>query len=325
MKNANFKNAVISGVMAIFLGVLLLGANAVFGATPTLNPPGSGVSPTFTGLTVTGTSNLQNISASGNASIDGSTSSKTITARTGLTVQDGQLYISSSTVTPIVVWVLNTAGNALTVQDSTHADKFTIKINNGMAELYFADNGQIKSKDDNHRILFRRTENKMELREYGDIVFSPGSTAGAETAKVTMKSDGTVNITNNLSVSGASLFGGNSTFGGNVDVLKKMANSQGDLTIDDNANITGHLIVASIGKYTLQPGTAVYPAAGNGGMASTTCSGYGQILSCQAIGGSNLAISHTGITDNNCYVIGRNEGTFAQILQAQAMCFDSAK
>lgn len=53
MKNPYFKNALVSGVIAVFLGVLLLGVNAVFGDAPTYEPPGSGVSPTFTGLTVT--------------------------------------------------------------------------------------------------------------------------------------------------------------------------------------------------------------------------------------------------------------------------------
>ncbi|GFO97059.1 hypothetical protein ig2599ANME_1257 [groundwater metagenome] len=61
-------------------------------------------------------------------------------------------------------------------------------------ELLFKDNGQIRSLDNNHRILFRRTENKLELREFGDIVFSPGATAGAETAKVVMLGNGNVGI-----------------------------------------------------------------------------------------------------------------------------------
>jgi len=65
-------------------------------------------------------------------------------------------------------------------------------------EIFFADNGQFRSFDNNHRILFRRTENKMELREFGDIVFSPGATAGAETAKITMKADGTLSVLNRV-------------------------------------------------------------------------------------------------------------------------------
>jgi hypothetical protein len=57
-------------------------------------------------------------------------------------------------------------------------------------EIFLADNGQIRSADNNHRILFRRTEDKMELREYGSIVFSPGATNGNETAKAVLTRDG---------------------------------------------------------------------------------------------------------------------------------------
>lgn len=61
-------------------------------------------------------------------------------------------------------------------------------------ELLFKENGQIRSLDNNHRILFRRTENKLELREFGDLVFSPGATTGAETAKAVMLANGNVGI-----------------------------------------------------------------------------------------------------------------------------------
>jgi hypothetical protein len=61
-------------------------------------------------------------------------------------------------------------------------------------EFYFEDGGQIRSLDDNHRILFRRSENIMELREYGNIVFSAGSLSGTETGKMVVNSDGNVGI-----------------------------------------------------------------------------------------------------------------------------------
>ena len=57
-------------------------------------------------------------------------------------------------------------------------------------ELFFAENGQIRSVDNNHRILFRRADNKLELREWGDIVFSSGSRDGNETAKATLTAAG---------------------------------------------------------------------------------------------------------------------------------------
>jgi len=61
-------------------------------------------------------------------------------------------------------------------------------------EIMFSDDGQIRSKDDCHRILFRRNDSKMELREYGDIVFSSGSTGGQETSKMVIHGSGNVGI-----------------------------------------------------------------------------------------------------------------------------------
>lgn len=62
-------------------------------------------------------------------------------------------------------------------------------------EIFFVDNGQIRSADDNHRILFRReTYNVLELREHGHIVFSAGATAGQETNKMIIRDTGKVGI-----------------------------------------------------------------------------------------------------------------------------------
>ena len=67
--------------------------------------------------------------------------------------------------------------------------KGTLKITSGDLqldagrEIFFKDSGQIRSGDDNHRILFRRGDNKLELREWGDIVFSPGANFRAPTTQ----------------------------------------------------------------------------------------------------------------------------------------------
>jgi len=49
-------------------------------------------------------------------------------------------------------------------------------------EILFADNGQIRSFDDNHRIIFHRSggtySNLMELQEYHDIALMPGGSNG---------------------------------------------------------------------------------------------------------------------------------------------------
>ena len=65
---------------------------------------------------------------------------------------------------------------------------------NSEQEIFFEENGQIRSHDNNHRILFRRSDNILELREFGKIVFSPGALLGKETAKVVMAWDGNVGI-----------------------------------------------------------------------------------------------------------------------------------
>jgi hypothetical protein len=65
---------------------------------------------------------------------------------------------------------------------------------NANQEIVFADNGQIRSLDNHHRLIFRRSENKFELREYGDIIFSPGSEGGTETAKLVLLANGNLGV-----------------------------------------------------------------------------------------------------------------------------------
>lgn len=243
MKGTHHKNALISAIMAICLSAALLGANVVFGATPTLNPPGSGITPTFTGLTVNGASNLNGqVTASGiviknsagedkfminlennlikfydkyfgnwtpsivlkggNVGIGVNNPESSKLAVNGDIVVDSAFingYLSVSADTQIDM-NLNVDGSAAIAgnvgigttnpQDKLDVAGGDIRLDSGK-EIFFEDNGQIRSSDDNHRILFRRSENKMELREYGDIVFSPGSRpATPETAKATITSAG---------------------------------------------------------------------------------------------------------------------------------------
>jgi len=67
----------------------------------------------------------------------------------------------------------------------------TLSVNN---EIIFQDNGQIKSLDDNHRLIFNRTNDIMELREYGDIVFSSGARGGNGTRAMVLKANGRLGI-----------------------------------------------------------------------------------------------------------------------------------
>ena len=61
-------------------------------------------------------------------------------------------------------------------------------------EIFFSENGQIRSRDNNHRILLRRTENILELREWGNIVFSSGAKAGKETATAVLDAKGDLSV-----------------------------------------------------------------------------------------------------------------------------------
>jgi hypothetical protein len=70
-------------------------------------------------------------------------------------------------------------------------------ISNGY-ELLFSDYGQIRSMDNNHRILFRRSDNALELREFGRIIFSSGAENGDETANMVLSHDGFLGIGNPL-------------------------------------------------------------------------------------------------------------------------------
>lgn len=46
-------------------------------------------------------------------------------------------------------------------------------------EVFFSDNGQIRSYDNNHRLIFDRSNNLFEIREAGDIMLSPGAVEGS--------------------------------------------------------------------------------------------------------------------------------------------------
>jgi hypothetical protein len=67
-------------------------------------------------------------------------------------------------------------------------------------EIYFADNGQIRSLDDNHRIIFNRANNELELREYGMITFSSAATSGQRMAQVVLGADGNLYVNNKLGI-----------------------------------------------------------------------------------------------------------------------------
>lgn len=51
-------------------------------------------------------------------------------------------------------------------------------------EIFFADNGQLRSLDNSHRIVFNRPNNRLELHEFGDILFLTGGATPTEKMKI---------------------------------------------------------------------------------------------------------------------------------------------
>ncbi len=79
----------------------------------------------------------------------------------------------------------------IVVSPSLLAQYITVPAND---QIRFEDNGEIRSLDHAHRIMFRRSENTLEFREFGRILFSPGATSGLETAKMVILDNGNVGI-----------------------------------------------------------------------------------------------------------------------------------
>jgi len=146
----------------------------------------------------------------------------------GLAAADGKLALFVDGATGNVR-IGAAASTAVTVAGNLRLEEGLL-INAGK-EIYFADNGQIRSADDNHRIIFRRAENKLELREYGDIIFSSGSTGGQETSRMVINRAGNVGV-------GTANPGNKFTIQGNINEYKDPESGMsagGQLAIKGNA------------------------------------------------------------------------------------------
>ena len=107
------------------------------------------------------------------------------TPRTTLMVITGAGSVGIGTTTPQKPLDV-TASGGIQVSQTAEASS--------QNELFFADNGQIRSHDDNHRIIFNRAGNQLELREYGTIIFSSNATSGQLTNSVFIDTNGNVGI-----------------------------------------------------------------------------------------------------------------------------------
>ena len=145
-------------------------------------------------------------------------------------------------------------------------------------EIFFADNGQIRSAGNSHRILFRRSDNILELREYGKIVLSPGATKGQSTAKVEIQPEGdltvkgtgsssfagSLSVASALSTNGTLAVQGKSTFTGDVELSNTLKVPGAKQIVFSNDNTTNHLKLQLWSGYGLGINNSTLFYAANG-------------------------------------------------------------
>lgn len=90
----------------------------------------------------------------------------------------------------------------LTVGDKKTGSVEIGKSSVNSKKIYFNDKGEIESHDPNHRILFRRDENILELREFGKIILSTGVKDGTSTESAILNPNGDLEIKGTLKAKG---------------------------------------------------------------------------------------------------------------------------
>ncbi len=116
-----------------------------------------------------------------------------------LNAKEGKVFKNGLTVdnaTTSLLFVDEASGN-IGIRNTSPAA--ALDINGSLkikkdGEILFADNGQIRSADNNHRIIFNRAADTIEFREFGRFVFSPGATAGKATSKLIIEPDGDLRL-----------------------------------------------------------------------------------------------------------------------------------
>lgn len=132
-------------------------------------------------------------------------------------------------------------------------------------KLKFTEDGEINSNDSLHRILFRGSEKKMELRESGDIIFSAGSNLGQETGSMVIKANGNVGVgtlnplekleingnmvVNGSGAEGTSSISGRKGPGGNLFLLNNTSINDGpSISLSNSKTNDGNISMMSFGK-----------------------------------------------------------------------------
>jgi hypothetical protein len=156
----------------------------------------------------------------------------------------------------------------------------------GGRELLFADDGQIRSFDDNHKLVFDRTGGLLEIHEAGDIRFLTGGPAPSERVRILAGGNvgiGTATPTARLHVVGPV------SADGDLSVT-------GDSTLSSNLNVSGN-----VGIGTPVPAQALHVSAGrsvrfdlgSGQRLSLGASGTFEI-DASGVAGGRLTVTNSG-------------------------------
>ncbi|NVO20026.1 MAG: fibrobacter succinogenes major paralogous domain-containing protein [Bacteroidetes bacterium] len=116
-----------------------------------------------------------------------------------------------------------------------------IQISNGSNaspnnELFFTDNGQIRSLDDFHRIVFNRSSDQLEFNELGRILFKTGNPL-SEVMRISNNGNvgiGTTSPAATLDVNGTAKINGNTSISGNVGIGTNTPNSSAIVEISSS-------------------------------------------------------------------------------------------
>jgi hypothetical protein len=189
-------------------------------------------------------------------------------------------------------------------------------------EIIFQDQGQIRSFDDTHKLVFNRQNNRLELHEIGDISFLTGAPTPTEKMRILATGDvgiGTATPTQPLEVVGtvkATAFQGDGAALTNVRDTTKVAKAGDTMTgplsitaagtglrVTNNASVEGTLTVESnVGIGTLHP-TAMLHIDG-GGIDNTGSTAVVRIVSQNGnqtllLDGNEIDATNDGLFLNN--------------------------
>jgi len=152
-------------------------------------------------------------------------------------------------------------------------------------QVLFQDNGEIASLDANHRIIFDRSNNILEMREFGTIMFSPGATGAQRTAEVWF-TPVAADIFYNLNVTGSTNLTGLTTMGSASQTAQLAVASD---TPFDGLDVTGYSSPSDSGGGGTR---GIQAIGGNADPASQNVLTAGDGL--DALGGNATSTAGTG-------------------------------